>query len=99
VAFWVASIFKLVGVTIRGLELDLGPSTNGYLKRNLFVRDLFQANQRQFGYAMVHPEATMCTASSCAIEAGGVPLYRDTNHITRTQVLRLAPLFDGIWAR
>lgn len=86
--------YDMARARILGRRIDFRPTFADYVKRNAFVQSVFERSASQFGLEQIHPETWMCAKTFCTVENAGIPVYRDSTHITRTQSERLAGLFE-----
>ena len=77
-----------------GRDLDLRPGTDDYVARQAFVTSVFEENSDKYNLSFIRPHAEMCGKEYCRVLDGGVPIYFNDGHITRTWALKLSHLFD-----
>jgi hypothetical protein len=58
-------------------------------------RDIEQSAARELGVTAYDPVPFLCPDSVCKVADGGIPLYRDNNHLTTKAVLSQKQLVDG----
>ena len=56
------------------------------------ITDLLAGDAKSAGFAVVDPEAWICTSTTCPAEVGNYLVYRDDTHLTATFSAWLAPL-------
>lgn len=78
-----------------GGPLELEPARADYAARQAPLSALLAEFPPEF---VVQPADRMCDALFCAVMDAGVPIYRDSNHLTATYARTLAPLFDAALA-
>lgn len=78
-------------------EIKIAPAANDYAIRQAPVRrSLDLLGDKHAGVEIAKPSEAMCDDEACQIAMGGMPLYRDTNHLTVQGALTLAPFFTAI---
>lgn len=87
-------------------DVSFAPSLASYRTRQAVVDDLFARHLTPLAegaspaarISIVRPENMLCDAGICAVTAGGLPIYRDSTHLTRTQALAMSGLFEPLMA-
>lgn len=80
-------------------QVDFRPSRENYQKRQAMVTRLFERYKARYGLEFIHPTDLMCNEKSCLVYDDGVPIYRDTNHVTSAWAKKLADVFAPIFRR
>ena len=78
--------------------VDLGPTRQDYLARQATVEATFARQLPNSQVVILRPERVLCAQEACPVAADGIPLYRDSNHLTRTSALALAGLFRPLFS-
>lgn len=71
--------------------VDLRPTSAAYIARQAFVSKQFQKAQNEFDITIIPIEKAACPFEFCIVEKGGLPVYRDDNHITIDYAKSLGP--------
>jgi peptidoglycan/LPS O-acetylase OafA/YrhL len=90
---------KTLYLTRRGESKRSGiePSYDELKERQQRVFALFRDVAEKYPIEVIWPHSVLCDSKACEIERGGVPLYRDDNHLTRSAVLSLYSRFEAIF--
>lgn len=75
-------------------NVELAPRYLDYQARQAYVNDLWESQLPRYGGALIRPEQLLCEGEHCEIEQNALPIYRDSNHLTRTGALLLSPIFS-----
>jgi len=88
---------RLALLALRGRHDPVGPSLADFLERQRYVeRDLIQLAHLP-GVRLIEPAKQLCGSGQCSVEADGVPLYRDGDHLSRFGALTLSGLFKPVF--
>ncbi|MFL1874290.1 SGNH hydrolase domain-containing protein [Hansschlegelia beijingensis] len=68
------------------------------LERDGHATDIIEQIAAKYNAPTVEPDPFFCNDDVCDLVRGGVPLYRDSDHITRTTALQLSDIFDSAFA-
>lgn len=80
-----------------GKDISLAPLVHDYdIRQSIIRKALAQLKQEYPEIVIGRPSEVLCNNETCIIEANGVPLYRDTNHLTVQGAIMLSPLFASI---
>ena len=71
----------------------IASSRQSYQAQHAFILALQDEAAEQCGVRILDPLPLLCDADQCPGERDGVPLYRDTSHLTEHSSRTLAPLF------
>ncbi|GCL66254.1 acyltransferase family protein [Pseudaquabacterium pictum] len=77
--------------------VDLAPAQQDYQARQAVVEALFQQHLPPRQVAVLRPASVLCPADRCAVVIDGAPVYRDTNHLTRSGALALTSVFQPLF--
>ena len=76
-------------------DLELRPLVNNYNNRQAFVEKVIEELSGEFDISLVKPQDIMCGKKYCSVlNKNGLPIYRDSNHITKTYAIELSVIFD-----
>ena len=78
---------------MHGEKANIEPSLRTVLERQNKARLLVREAAARHGAAVVDPLPMMCGPERCKVEQGRVPLYADSDHLSPSGAVRLAPLF------
>lgn len=76
-------------------QWEIAPSRDEFLSREVFVDAQLAKLAKLPGVTLVEPGDELCPAARCATMTDGLPLYRDSNHLSVSGAERLAPLFNA----
>ena len=79
---------------VLGQEIDLRTKRSQYDTRQEFVLQQIQKNQKKYQIKIIDPASTMCDKDYCIANDKEIPIYRDTNHLTKSYALKLSSIFD-----
>ncbi len=77
-------------------QWEIAPTRREFLAREAFVDSIFEKLAADSHVTLVWPDRVLCPDSYCAILQEGLPLYRDSNHLSVFGAERLAPLYRGL---
>lgn len=87
--------YTLARAMLAGREpVDISPSRAAVERRGDRATEIVTKAAAAHGAEIVEPDPYFCDAETCHVVRDGVPLYRDSDHITRATALALSPLFD-----
>lgn len=86
----------LTKIELRGLSRDIRPSLDDYRARQKFVLGVLDRLVKDFRVTVIHPDTILCASGKCAVEIGGRPLYRDSQHLTEFGAAQLVPMFESV---
>ena len=78
-------------------QLEFRPKFADYWERQNFVMDVIRQNRQRYALKVVQPYKALCDEDYCRVYENGIPMYRDSNHLSRTHANKLSPLFDSIF--
>jgi peptidoglycan/LPS O-acetylase OafA/YrhL len=78
-------------------SLNIATTRKEYLAREKFVYSVLQQLAALPRVVVVWPDRSVCPAAQCATSAEGLPLYRDSNHLSVYGAHTLTPLFTGLF--
>lgn len=87
----------LARATLFNRDLDFRPRLVDYLDRQAFVTHVIQAVKSKHSLEIVHPEAEMCPNQHCLVVDSGMPIYRDSSHLTKRYAEKLSHIFDPVF--
>jgi len=88
----------LVANTILKRSTDrLAPSRGFTEERQKWINDRFAEAEAQGLITIVRTHQTFCDEERCAIEADGVPLYRDSNHLSIPGAMQMKTIFTPVF--
>jgi len=88
---------RLALLARRGRHDPVGPTAAEFRARQQYVqRDLAEVAGMP-GVRVVEPASLLCTSNRCSVEMDGIPLYRDSDHLSRFGALKLSGLFDRVF--
>lgn len=79
-------------------ERDLRPRRASYVERQSYVNSVMRDLSQLYSYELLQPHEWMCDAEHCQVMDGGLPLYRDTNHLTERYSSSISSFFEP-WLR
>ena len=82
-----------------GRPIELAPRSVDYRARQAFVEKIIAQNMQQHPLLIVHPEQALCQRERCVVSTNGRPIYRDSNHLTASHALKLAPIFEPVFSQ
>jgi peptidoglycan/LPS O-acetylase OafA/YrhL len=80
------------------IVLEFRPKINDYLARQAYVTEVINKSKEKYSFEIVQPHKEICTGDYCMVYDDGVPIYRDSNHITNAYADKLSKIFDPIFA-
>lgn len=83
------------GAGAEGIE---GPARAEHDARGRWLRDIVDRLSQRYSLRTIDPAARLCDQARCLAVEGGVPIYRDDNHLSAYGGRRLAPLMRRIFA-
>lgn len=83
---------------LRGVKADIAPMRSTVDARQGAARKIVRDAALHHGAKVVDPLPFFCNAERCRVEAGGVLLYADEDHVSEAGAMRLAPFFAP-WLR
>ena len=78
--------------------VQLAPTYQEYLARQVFVEEVFSRHLPRYNGVLLRPERILCMEGVCSISTDGLPIYRDSNHLTRTGAIALARVFKSTFS-
>ncbi|QPF76338.1 acyltransferase [Roseateles sp. DAIF2] len=82
-----------------GRQPELAPLRDDYRERQAPVEQAFERQRdRHRDLVFIRPEQVLCVQERCTISVDGLPIYRDSNHLSASRARALAPLFDPLFA-
>lgn len=81
-----------------GQSVNFAPSSQHYFARQATVEELFLKHVPEADMAILRPERVLCPGDSCTIVKDGIPIYRDSNHLTRAGAQALANIFQPLFS-
>jgi peptidoglycan/LPS O-acetylase OafA/YrhL len=87
----------LARLALAGDSRHIGPTLKKYLKREKGVLPLFHTMARRPGVSAVFPGHLLCASGRCIVSKDGIPLYRDSHHLSVHGALLLDPLLANIF--
>jgi hypothetical protein len=88
---------RLALLALRGRPDPIGPTRGDFLTRQQFVQRNLEALARWPGVRVIEPASVLCTSGRCSVDSGGVPLYRDSDHLSRFGAEKLGGLFVPVF--
>lgn len=88
----------LARLALAGDNRKIGPTLARYLRREKTVLPLFHHLARRHGVRAVYPGRFLCRSGRCKVSKDGVPLYRDSHHLSVFGARLLDPLLAGIFS-
>ena len=82
VGYDVPSAHLIASMTRREINKIIAPTADEYEKRAEEVASIFREIKEQMFAEIVSPEIYLCDTSYCNVAIGGIPLYRDDNHLS-----------------
>lgn len=79
-----------------GQERDLRPKRADYTERQSYVNSVMRDLAEVYSYELLQPHEWMCDTEYCRVMDEGLPLYRDTNHLTGRYSADMSSFF-GPW--
>ncbi len=77
-------------------DVNLAPLKSDYHSRQEFVEGVFQKYNEIYPLSFIDPATYLCENDRCMIaDDEDIPIYRDTNHLTRSFALNLSHMFDS----
>lgn len=80
-----------------GEDRPIGPTLTRYLRREKVVLPLFHALARRPDVEAVYPAQYFCASGRCMVRKDGIPLYRDSHHLSVYGARLLDPLLADIF--
>jgi hypothetical protein len=77
-------------------QWTIAPTRREFLAREAFVDSVFRKLAAGRDVTLVWPDTILCPNADCATLQDGLPLYRDSNHLSVFGAERLAPLYNGL---
>jgi peptidoglycan/LPS O-acetylase OafA/YrhL len=66
----------------RDLNEIIAPSTDEYFARTQGTFAILRKVQEEYGIQVIDPWTALCVESQCRVTIGGVPLYKDDDHLS-----------------
>ena len=79
--------------------IELRTTLEAYQNRQSFVFELFESAKQRFPYQTLSTHERFCDDEYCNVSKGGLPIYRDSHHVSRTYASEMADLFDPIFSK
>ena len=79
-------------------QIQLAPTHQEYQARQIFVEEVFSHHLPRYNGVLLRLERILCAEEICNISTDGVPIYRDSNHLTRTGAIALARVFKSTFS-
>jgi hypothetical protein len=89
---------SLARAALRGRAPQVNPTRASVDARQELARQILQRVAIKRGAHLVDPTPAFCDRDFCQVEVGGVSLYTDADHLTRSAALDLTHLFDDSFA-
>lgn len=80
-------------------NMELRPLVNDYVARQAYVSEVIDSLIEKYSVILIRPQAVMCGNNYCSVFNEGIPIYRDTNHITNSYAEKMAAIFDPVLSR
>ena len=80
-----------------GRHDPVGPTRSDFLARQAYVQRDLDALARLPNVRLIEPASTLCATGQCRVEADGIPLYQDGDHLSRFGALTLSALFAPVF--
>ena len=91
-------IFRMSRDTMLGKVRDVVlPITNYKSRSDDVIKEINKISNKNKNITILSVDNYLCDNSYCYGSKGGVPLYRDSNHLSETGNKVLVPLFKGMW--
>jgi hypothetical protein len=84
-------------VTGREVEHIISPSVDEFMERNKEVEIVFETISSRRSIRVLDPAASLCGETRCGVTAGGIPLYRDDDHLSTFGSKYIAAIFDKVF--
>lgn len=78
----------------KGSVDGFAPDLDSYKSRNARANKILERVSTEFGAKLINPADTLCN-SVCQIQLGGVPIYRDDDHLSDFGARWLIPKLMG----
>jgi hypothetical protein len=98
VGFEVPSAYLIAAITGRDVQTLIAPTVEEYGERNAVANSVFASLSENGAVEIISPATALCDEQMCAVTARGVPLYRDSNHLSTFGARYLAPLMDPVFS-
>lgn len=98
VGFEVPSAYLIAELTGRNVQTLIAPTVEEYGARNAVANSVFASLSDSGAVEIISPATALCDEKICAVTARGVPLYRDSNHLSTFGARYLAPLLDPVFS-
>jgi len=98
VGFEVPSAYLIAELTGRNIQTLIGPTVAEYGERNRPVDRVFASLVGSDNVEIISPAKALCDEQTCIVLARGVPLYRDSHHLSTFGARYLAPLMDPVFS-
>lgn len=79
-------------------DIDLRPKLSDYLDRQAFVTEVIAKYRQKYDFELIQPHKKMCDEAYCMIYEDGIPIYQDSNHLSRAYSEKLSGIFDKIFS-
>lgn len=79
-------------------NMELRPNVNDYIERQGFIAEVLDKYRYEYNLELVEPYREICVSIYCKIYDNGIPIYRDSNHLTKTYAEKLSKIFDVIFS-
>ena len=97
VGFEVPSAYLIAELTGREVSALIAPTAQEYRQRHGVASQLFAELGGNAAVDVIEPSTALCDEERCAVVTRGVPLYRDSNHLSTFGARFLAPLLDSVF--
>jgi hypothetical protein len=95
--------FSIPDTSIRlqqsGRPLELRPSLAEHRRQQAAVMAIMEPVASAAEVSLLDPAVDMCSDGYCQVFSGGLPRYRDSNHLTATYARQLAAVFQPLFER
>jgi peptidoglycan/LPS O-acetylase OafA/YrhL len=98
VGFEVPSAYLIAELTGRNVQTLIAPTVAEYSERNRAASSVLASLADSGAVQIIKPATTLCDEKVCAVTARGVPLYRDSNHLSTFGARYLAPQMDPVFS-
>lgn len=77
---------------------QISSSLQSYREQHAFILELQDEATQRCGIRILDPLPLLCDEEQCPASRDGLPLYRDTSHLTERSSRALAPVFAEVFA-
>lgn len=83
--------------TLGTRNLEIRPRKKDYLDRQAYVTFVIDDLEKKYPLTRIKPQDEMCDEEFCIVDTEGVPVYRDTSHLTARYAKKIAGIFDPVF--